>query len=180
MKKMFTLWMTVLLLISLCACSSTKTTTYTVTKGGTTFIVNTENSTISDGTNIYMYSLSGNLSDYDVDITYPDGSTYWWSVQDNSGMGGWSDDYDENRYIDGNTLCKVLEEEMPEKPKTRNVLIIILLLSICVFNVASPYTAWYLEYGWRYKDAEPSDIALGLNRFCGILAIIIAVIMIIV
>ncbi|MGN0250750.1 MAG: DUF6199 family natural product biosynthesis protein [Oliverpabstia sp.] len=43
------------------------------------------------------------------------------------------------------------------------------------FNTAAPSVAWYLEYGWRYKNAEPSDLALGLNRVGGIIAIIVGI-----
>ena len=58
------------------------------------------------------------------------------------------------------------------------MLLILLLLAVGIFNTASPHTAWYLEYGWRYKDAEPSDMALTFSRLGGILAIIAAVILI--
>ena len=30
-----------------------------------------------------------------------------------------------------------------------------------------PRAAWALSYGWRFKDAEPSEAALVVNRVCG-------------
>ena len=39
-------------------------------------------------------------------------------------------------------------------------LLILLLEAVGVFNLAAPRAAWYAEWGWRIKDAEPSDRAL--------------------
>lgn len=164
-----------LIAISLCGCSSVSTT-YTVEQDGITYVVDTINSTIFDGGNTYRYSFSGSYSSYKVNITYPDNSTYWWQQHGASGSGGWSDNYDENRYVAGDVLCDVLEVNAPKESNPGNSYIAILLLGIGLFNIISPYTAWYLQYGWRYKDAEPSDVALTVNRIIGGVAIIISVI----
>lgn len=168
-----------ILVLLLCSCSSPKTQ-YTIEKNGIKFEVNKENKTISDGTNTYNYNFVGNDSDYKVDITYPDGSTYWWNISNYSGYGGWSDDYDPQKYIDGDILTDVLLEDAPKAPKHSggNLIFIILLIALGIFNIAAPHASWYLEYGWRYKDAEPSDLAIGFNRFGGVVAIIIAIILI--
>lgn len=50
---------------------------------------------------------------------------------------------------------------------------IILLLGL--FNLFFPKAAWYLEIGWKLKDAEPSDGVLILNRVIGIIVCIIGV-----
>lgn len=34
-------------------------------------------------------------------------------------------------------------------------------------NVKFPTFFWYITTGWKFQDAEPSDIALGLNKFVG-------------
>ncbi len=41
-------------------------------------------------------------------------------------------------------------------------------------------TVWYLSYGWRYKDAQPSDAALVIGRISGIAALVIGIVMLIV
>ena len=51
----------------------------------------------------------------------------------------------------------------------KSVLLLLVLLGIGIFSAAYPYGAWYLERGWYYKDAEPSDAALLFNRVVGIL-----------
>lgn len=158
----------------LCACGATSTV-YTIEKNNVSYEVDTENETISDGINVYQYEFSGNKSSYDVNITYPDGSTYWFHMSGGAGHGGWSDDYDEDRYVDGDTLSDVLLEKAPKEVNSGNWLAALIIAIVGIFNIVSPYSAWYLEYGWRYKNAEPSDIALGLNRVVGVIAVVAAV-----
>ena len=174
MKKMLLFLLTVLLLFALCACSSSSTT-YTIEKHGRNFEVNLENNTIFDGKYTYQYTFSGDSSSYSIDIIYPNGSIYYWNHSGNSGHGGWSDDYNENLYVAGDILCDIVIEKAPETSNSGKVIAIIFLLGIGVFNTAAPSVAWYLEYGWRYKNADPSDFALGLNRVGGIIAIIVGV-----
>ena len=102
--------------IVLCSCTQTQKH-YTIEKNGVIFEVNKETNTISDGNYTYIYSFEGNNSDYKVDITYPDGSTYWWDMKGYGGSGGWSDNYDPQKYIDGDVLTNVLLEDAPKAPK---------------------------------------------------------------
>ena len=179
MKRLILCLLCLLMVLSLCACSdSNANTTYTVEKYGKTFEVNTQEGTIFDGKNTYAFTFSGDSSSYRINITYPNGATYFYGFNGNFGSGGWSDNYDEDLYVGGDTLCDVIAEKAPSPSNPTKVLAIFLLIGIGAFNVASPSTAWYLEYGWRYKNAEPSDMALGLNRFAGIIAIIAGIIMI--
>ncbi len=182
MKKLYAFLMVTLLVIGLCACSlGHKSGIYTVDMKGMVFTVDTENSTISDGVNLYHYTVSGNSSGADMEITYPDGSIYWWSTQTSgavtSGYGGWSDDYDDDRYVPGDVLCDVLETREAKPDSEKNWLLIFALAAVGMFHIISPYTAWYLEYGWRYRNAEPSEMALGFNRLGGAAALILAIIM---
>jgi hypothetical protein len=39
-----------------------------------------------------------------------------------------------------------------------------------------PQRAWEQEYGWRYKNAEPTEKALNRNRVMGVIGIVTAVI----
>lgn len=180
MKRLRIVLICTLLLISLCACSHEEEpgdSSYTIEKYGVTYTIDPEACTIFDGTYTYQYSLSVDSGGYRIDITYPDGSSYWWQADANVGAGGWSDDYDSTRYIDGMTLCHVLEEDVPREKRSTNVPLAMLMLLIGLFHAITPHTAWLLAYGWRFKHAEPSDLALGLNRIGGILAILIAIIM---
>ena len=50
----------------------------------------------------------------------------------------------------------------------------VIALAVGLLCIISPYTAWYLRDGWRYRDAEPSDFALGVIRGCGVVCVIFA------
>ena len=45
-----------------------------------------------------------------------------------------------------------------------------------LIGVISPRTAWMLEVGWKVKDAEPTEIALVINRLFGIIITIIGIV----
>ena len=51
--------------------------------------------------------------------------------------------------------------------------LIAIILIIGLFNCIWPRAAWELTRGWEFKDAEPSELALGLGRAGGVLVAII-------
>lgn len=179
MKKAFLFLM---LAIALCGCVASESGPYTATKNGIRFTVDAEKSTISDGINTYRYVFSGNASEYDMEIRYPDGSAWYWHTQSNGevafGGGGWSDDYDAERYVPGEVLREVLKEKAQKQAPAKNMLPELFLLGVGAIDLAFPRAVWYLGGGWRYKDSEPSDLALCCNRAGGAFAIVIAVLMI--
>lgn len=161
-------------------------TVYTIDVYGATYIVDTENCTISDGTYTYGYEYadSGNS----VDFTYPNGEVYGASITvASNGIGGMSAgaisaDYDySSGYADPLTLYRALTSPREtEKASDTNPLVALLLCGVGIFNLAAPKASWYLSYGWRFKDAEPSDAAITLSRIGGGIAVVIGVIMLIV
>ena len=56
----------------------------------------------------------------------------------------------------------------------------LLLCGVGIFNLAAPKASWYLSYGWRFKDAEPSDAYMAIARIGGAIALVIGIIMLIV
>lgn len=172
MKKLCVFLLSVLMVCVLCACTDTGGI-YTVEKNGNTFEVDRINGTIFDGTYTYQYNFMGDADDYSFDVTYPDGVTYYWDYAGGVGQGGWSDDYDDALYVDGAVLCEVVAENALPPIGSWKIIVPALLIIIGVLNAVVPQTAWRLEYGWRYKNAEPSDTALVLNRIGGIIAIVI-------
>ncbi|MCA1292210.1 hypothetical protein LBW89_04150 [Paenibacillus sp. alder61] len=42
-----------------------------------------------------------------------------------------------------------------------------------------PYSVWYLQLGWKFKDAEPSDLALRRERFAGFILVMVGVILLV-
>lgn len=161
-------------------------TVYAIDVYGATYIVDTENCTISDGTYTYGYEYAA--SGRSVSFTYPDGNVYSAGIQsaNSSGAGGVSAgsisaDYDySSGYTDPLSLCYALTfPRETERASDTNPLVALLLCGVGIFNLAAPKASWYLSYGWRFKDAEPSDAAITLSRIGGGIAIVIGVIMLI-
>ena len=149
---------------------------------GTAYVVDTEQQTLSDGKNTYQYQLDLKNDGYDLVITYPNKATWNWTETNDGGFGGWSDDYDYTgiAYPTGETFQNILAKAgvtLSYKPQTgKNLLLFLVLLVIGGFALAAPQVTWYLEYGWRFKDAEPSDLALWVNRVIGFIVIVFAVV----
>ena len=190
MKKRVSIFvLAALLILGLCACAE-KTGTdsyapYTVEYNHTVYTVTPADGTmgtISDGTDTYSYQYEPRIGGYRVKFTYPDGETYTWTDDGNSMSGTTSPGFDFEKYPDGWTLSDILLQSSSVKNarKTeKNVGLILLLLIVGAVNTIWPQAAWFLEMGWKIKDAEPSDAALGWNRVVGVVALIIVAIMII-
>lgn len=146
-----------------------------------TYTVDTEAGTISDGENFYQYQITLRSDGYTLDITYPNGVEY----SRTAFPGGYSEEYGEDyrstpsAYPDGDTLEEVLQQAgvvtAPQKQAQRgnkSVLLLLLLLVLGLFFAGYPYGAWYIEWGWHFKGAEPSPGALLFNRVIGILLLI--------
>ncbi len=181
MKKILILLMSMLFTITLCSCSSASDDgTHTYTANGRNYIVNTIDHTISDGAYTYQYTHTRNASGYKIEITYPDGSSAWWggSNDSNTGTGGHSDDFSYNTvYASSSILCDAVLDSVPKPFNWGKLGFCIVAIIIGIICLASPYSVWYLEYGIRYKNAEPSELALWLNRIVGIAIIFFAVIL---
>ena len=158
-----------------CTEKSPVQTSYSIEHAGKTFVIDAANQTITNNDDVYAYSFSGNTTT----ITYPHGSTYFRTTSGNGWAGGWSDDYDETKYIPGGVLMDVLYRGRGDEKDSSgpSPFLAILLIAAGAFNAAKPRTAWYLGYGWRFKDAEPSELALGVERVVGVVVLIIGVIM---
>lgn len=179
--KRLSLWIFVLLAASvLNGCQTANV--YTVTQDEETYTVDRVRKTIACDGVVYQFKITrSDERSVDLDITYPDGSTYYWSNTDGLYRDSWSDDYDPlaRGYVPGGMLRVILFQEvrpsgqMVAGPELR---VAFLLLSVGVLLAVVPWAAWILAYGWRFKDAEPSDFALGANRILGITLIVIVMV----
>ena len=52
----------------------------------------------------------------------------------------------------------------------------VIAIILGIISLVSPETAWYLSYGWRYKNAEPSDVALIMERIGGGVGILLGIV----
>lgn len=159
-----------ILALMLSACGNTSrepyTYTYSTFSGVKTITVNPEDQTILDGTDVYDYVVEKSGSRTSYVITYPNGATYHWTDTGSGGAGGWSDDYDENRYISGNILVCAVEENQPRE-RVGSVGLGLLLMGLGALNFFLPELPFYLKYGWAVENAEPSDAYITLTKICG-------------
>lgn len=156
------------------SCGAKGDSNYSVTYGGESYVIDTSEQTITHQGEHYRYEISGNT----VELIYPNGSRYWRSYQSGGSYGGWSDDYSSQRYVSGDVLLHILDFKPPGEAKSKNVVLIFFLIAAGAFYAISPKTAWYLSRGWQYKNAEPSEAAIEVNRMMGIAAVVIGVLMI--
>lgn len=175
MKRFWTVLCTLLLSISLFGCTEQEAA-YTVSWNGMEFHVDSAQKTISDGEYIYHYEFSGDSSSFNVTITYPDGSSYWYNQSGAVGQGGWSEDYVEGTYVSGDTLIDIVQETAPKSTSPGKITGALILIALGIFHVVFPKVSWYLGYGWRYKNAEASDAALIFARIGGAVAILMGII----
>lgn len=177
-KRRFVLFLAALLLVLLCACEGESKNIYTATDGERTYTIDLEAQTISYDDVVCQFSLSSGAYPTFC-VTYPDGSSWWRKSYETSWSSGWSDDYDENRYVPGELLWSMLGGQSSEQSGGSGgyLLIGLLLVGLGIFYVAAPRASWYLSHGWKFKDVEPSDAALTLRRFGGVAAILIGAIM---
>lgn len=57
-----------------------------------------------------------------------------------------------------------------------NAFVGFILIIIGILNIAFPQAMWMISDGWKFKDSEPSDAALLLHRFGGVVGIIIGLV----
>ena len=53
----------------------------------------------------------------------------------------------------------------------------LLLIALGIWGAAAPRSVWYLSYGWRFKNAEPSEAALLAERLGGGVAVVVGIIL---
>ena len=175
MKRFWLATLVLLLTLALAGCGE-QAPMEAVDRYGNEYTIDWEASTISDGTNIYEFTYEGDSEDYSVTIEYPNGGSYHWGESGGFGSGGGNSKYDPQRYTDADILIRLLQENAPKGIRIGKILAALVLIGGGIFCIACPETVWYLESGWRYRDAEPSDLALGVARISGVAAIVIGII----
>lgn len=185
MKRVVTLILLVALLLCGCAAEQPEPQEpYTSVINGVSYYVNPEAQTITVDGYDYYYTYIDNDDRRGVSITYPNGTVVTDSYSPSSGMGGVSfSSMDVSGYADCYDLLDVVPEQVREEEKGEMIQLIFLgipLIALGWWEAARPDTHWNWMYGWRYKDAEPSDEALGRIMAAGYLEIAFGVILILI
>ena len=146
---------------------------YTVCVGEELLTVDPVKGTITaENGDVYTYVIADNS----VTFTYPNGHEYFWNYTSGVGTESLDGNPDGYRYLNGLTLETAVEREIDAVKPARNpghLFFALLCFLIGILNIVFPYAGWYLKYGWRFRDAEPSDAVLTMNRVAGFIAVII-------
>ncbi|WP_096154010.1 DUF6199 family natural product biosynthesis protein [Bacillus sp. FJAT-45066] len=67
--------------------------------------------------------------------------------------------------------------EEKSKSSSGNFFTGLLAIAVGAFLTFAPRSAWYLEIGWKLKDSEPSEAAILMNVFGGIILGIVGIVM---
>jgi len=144
---------------------------------GKEYTLDREQQTLSDGTHTYEYTFSGDSENFDVSIKYPNGASYQYHGSNGLGNMSWSKNYDETTYARGDVLAELLADYAPKRGIGGRILGALALIGLGIFQLACPEAAWHLSYGWRYRNAEPSDAALVFGRIAGGIVVIVGIFM---
>ena len=176
MKKRLTILILMAAML-LAACTNGNNYVFDIEIDGELFTVDTKKDTITHAGDVYGYE-SGQWPD-GMQITYPNGADF------RNGKG--SNNYDPERYVDGETLISVASQAENNKPAVKNpievlgnILLGIFLCGAGVLNLFHPEFGWYLKLGWKIRDGEPSDLYLTLARFGGGASVLLGIIVILV
>ena len=152
---------------------------------GSTYVVNEANCTVTMDGSTYTYTLSVTPGQSaQLKLTYPDGS---WSSRsgriDQYGVsvtGTDSSDFVHGRYLSCDTLWRTLDVDERIEGSTGGagyMFLGVVLVLVGIFQFVSPETMWKFNWGWRFKNAEPSELALKMGMLGGALTVILGVIL---
>jgi len=164
-----------ILALLLAGCTKKVPEPYDFTQGSRTVTVYPATSTMVDGLDVYTYQVekSGNQTSYVID--YPNGAIFQWTATKNGGAGGWSGNYNNEMYLDGNFLVNAIEEGLPRE-KTGSVGLGLLLMALGAVNFFLPELPFYLRYGWAVENAQPSEAYLTWAKIGGAVAAVLGLI----
>ena len=132
------------------------------------YTIDRTDSTISRDGVTYHYQVIGDS----VTITYPDQSTYQTMYQNGGSFSGWSEDYDPDNGVPGDVLTDLVCENAVPKRDTLHWILSFLCWLLGGFILIFPKASWYVCYGWRFQNTEPSSAALIWERITGVILII--------
>lgn len=188
MKRTVALILLVVMVITLSACSTGPrgTEIQTVEHNGNivmlTFNYDERTITASNEWNdtgeanaVYPYEYNGG----NITITYPNGAVWIESPTSTGAVFSWDDNYDPQRYIEGDVLARYLEEA--HRPQSREGIVgigfaCLIMAAIGVVMFAVPEELIEMKYGWRFKNAEPTEFAVWEVRIGGIIIVVVAIV----
>lgn len=199
MKRTVAILLLIVMVLTLTACSAhpSGTEVQTLEKNGQVVIAlyNYDEKTISVGRLLYSaYDQDGELIweedrkdiyryEYDggnLTIIYPNGVVWSESPTSTGAAISWDDSYDPQRYIEGDVFAMYLNQAYMSSDIREDVVGIgfacLIMAAIGVVMIKAPEELIEMKYGWRFKNAEPTEFAIKEVRISGIVVIVISVV----
>lgn len=175
-RKIIALFIMAALLLTGCAPSSGE---HVVQIDGVELRVNAELGRVTDGKHAYRYT----QSEGEITVVYPNGVTYTQVSHDHGVADNIHGDGDVSGYLEPGVVFAAIERRSGgielDGGSVLTILLGIVVFGLGLWSVTSPESVWMLENGWRFENAEPSDLALALNKVGGVVAMIGGTIMVI-
>ena len=178
-----------ILALILCACgeAAAPTAPYTHSEGGYTLTVDPINHTITHKEDVYAYTVTGiGTGEVRYEIRYPNGAVYCYTETDTISYGAGYGEQDRSHYLSEDILIRAIPRSAASKPTEnhggsyRLLLIGIVMLIASAVSVSAPEWAFYHEFGWAVKNAEPTERYLSAARIVGIIGVVLGFVLIVV
>lgn len=174
-RRVLLLLLAVVLLLT--GCQRKKEDRYTVVYNGKSFVVDTVAQTITDGENVYSYTIEESGKHVTAQFTYPNGKIITVTHNKTSGNGYSSEvlsTEEASRYLSEWILFNMVQDASasPWKFHFGYFLLGLLTVGLGLFHMLAPETAAYWRHVLWVKDAEPSEHAIAVTRFSGIITLI--------
>lgn len=177
MKRRFLLILVALVLALLCGCTQENTGRYDMEFRGERYTVDLDAGSITHKGELYLFAKEGTGDSVSYTIVYPNSARYFYNKTGMTANMSWSDGYDDERYVDGETLVDLLQEQKPQsKGSGFSVIGGILLILMGIPMILLPEVVFFISYGWMLKNAEPSDGMITYTRICGGVFILIGIV----
>jgi len=73
-------------------------------------------------------------------------------------------------------LDQAVRQAAPHRERNGNIGIGLLLMGLGAVNFFIPHHPFYLQYGWRFENAEPSDAYITFTRIGGAIAAVVGLV----
>lgn len=184
MKKLLALILLATLLLT--ACTSAPSGVYE--SDGLRMTVDWELCQIADGQQVYDYSLEQTGNEEKVIFTYPNGARYFVVAVDGVVLAeGSVQSADISGYISPKLLYAAIDDQRPLVTKVfqgfdgYDIIMFIFaafFIMVGIFNVTAPESAWGMRMDWQVEDGSPTDRALRVTIFRGVVTIIMGILLI--
>lgn len=175
-KTMLIFALVAVLLLAACSPAAELSATREVEKNGRIFTIDAENRTITQGNDVYAYQDDGST----FSVVYPNGASWYYAYEGAFQTSGWSNDYDSLRYVEGDVLMELIlgdtGAKRSESVSGGLIFLSLLFWAMGLFALLAPNAAWFVNRGWWFRNAEPSDSAIIVTRISGAAMIILGIV----